>query len=155
MRTLTITHIPAEPGYVASDFGLSDTNDCAIRAFANVGVDTYPNVRTALFRMGRKQYDGTSVVTTLKFARMHGATITSLGEMGKRRERWTQHHNCGADNVINKGCTVANISSRFPKGRHIVSVKGHVFALVDGRIIDTHPCRPGTRVIAVYTFPNV
>lgn len=154
MRTLTVTHLPAEPGYVASDFGLSDNNDCVVRAFANVGVDTYPTVRAALFRMGRKQFKGTSVVTTRQFAKMHGATITALGESGKRREMWTKYHNCGADNADTKGCTVANISKRFPKGRHIVSVRGHVFALVNGRIIDTHACRPGTRVIGVYSFPN-
>lgn len=154
MRTLTVTHLPAEPGYVASDFGLSDCNDCAVRAFANVGVDTYPNVREKLFLMGRKQFKGTEVTTTIRLARQHGATIVSLGKTGARRDSWAKYFDCGADTAANSGCTVANVASRFPKGRHIVSVRGHVFALVNGRIIDTHACRPGTRVIGVYSFPN-
>ena len=154
MRTLTTSHLPVEPGYVASDFGLDDRNDCAVRAFANVGVDTYPNVRVALSRMGRKQYKGTLVTTTHKFARLNGGVYTAIGRSGAKRERLLQCYNCGADNVNDKGCTVANIASRYPTGKHIVSVKGHVFALINGRIIDTGPVRPGTRVIGVYTFPN-
>lgn len=154
MRTLTVTHLPAEPGYVASDFGLDDRNDCVVRAFANIGVDTYPNIRNTLFRMGRKQYRGTAVTTTTKLARLHGASYIALGRSGEKRERWAKHYDCGADNLNPKGCTVANIASRYPKGRHIVSIRGHVFALIDGHIIDTGAVRPGSRVIGVYTFPN-
>jgi hypothetical protein len=154
MRTLTTSHLPAEPGYVASDFGLDDRNDCAVRAFANVGVDTYPNVRDALFRMGRRQYKGTKVTTTSELARLHGGVYTAMGRSGAKRERIMKYYNCGADAVNDKGCTVAKVSERFPKGRHIVSVKGHVFALINGQIIDTGPVRPGTRVIGIYSFPN-
>lgn len=154
MRTLTTSHLPAEPGYMASDFGLSDRNDCVIRAFANVGVDTYPNIRTVLFRMGRRQNKGTPIMMTHKLARLHGGTYTAIGRSGAKRDRWAQLYNCGADSVEDKGCSVANVAKRFPSGKYIVSVKGHVFALINGRIIDTGPMRPGTHVIGVYTFPN-
>jgi hypothetical protein len=154
MRTLTTSHLPAEPGYVASDFGLDDRNDCVVRAFANVGVDTYPNVRVALFRMGRKQYRGTLVTTTHEFARLNGGVYTAIGRSGAKRNQWAQYYDCGADSVDDKGCSVGNVVKRFPKGRHIVSVRGHVFALINGRIIDTRPTRPRTRVIGIYTFPN-
>ncbi len=152
MRTLTITHIPAEPGYMAADFGLEDKNDCVIRAFANVGVDTYPNLRDLFFRKGRKQFRGTYVTTTHEVAKMFGATYTAIGATGKKRQRFLQMMQCGADDVDSKGCTVANIASRYPTGRHIVSVRGHVFALINGRIIDTFASKPRTRVIGVYSF---
>lgn len=152
MRTITVHHIPAEPGYVASDFGLSDRNDCVVRAFANVGVDTYPNVRNLLFTKGRKQYRGTAVTTTHAVAKMFGATYIALGKSGQRRERYMTMMQCGADDAENKGCTVGNVALRYPTGRHIVSVRGHVFALINGRIIDTHVTAPRTRIIGMYTF---
>lgn len=155
MRTLTTSHIPAHPGYVADDFGIDDKNDCVIRAFANIGVDTYPNIRTVLFRMGRRQYKGTKVTTTSELARLHGGVYTAMGRSGAKRERILQYYNCGADAVCDKGCTVAKVSERFPKGRYIVSVKNHVFALINGQIIDTFAVRPGTRVIGIYSFPNI
>lgn len=155
MRTILITHLPhhpAEPGYMAADFGLEDKNDCVIRAFANVGVDTYPNLRDLFFRKGRKQFRGTYVTTTHEVAKMFGATYTAIGATGKKRQRFLQMMQCGADDADSKGCTVANIASRYPTGRHIVSVRGHVFALINGRIIDTFATRPRTRVIGVYSF---
>lgn len=155
MRTIIITHLPhhpVEPGYMAADFGLSDRNDCVIRAFANVGVDTYPNLRDLMFRMGRKQYRGTKVTTTHEVAKIFGATYTAVGEAGKKCDRVMSLYQCGADDVDSKGCTVANIAERYPNGRHIVSVRGHVFALINGRIIDTFASKPRTRVIGIYTF---
>ena len=113
MRTILITHLshhPAEPGYMAADFGLSDKNDCVVRAFANVGVDTYPNIRDLLFRMGRKQFRGTKVTTTHEVAKIFGATYTTLGATGRKRDRILALYNCGADGAEDAGCTVANIA---------------------------------------------
>lgn len=152
MRTLTITHIPAEPGYMAADFGLDDKNDCVIRAFANVGVDTYPNLRDLFFRKGRRQFRGTRVTTTHEVSKMFGATFTAIGKTGKKRDMLMSLYQCGADDVDSKGCTVANIAARYPTGRHIVSIRGHVFALINGRVIDTFASKPTARVIGVYSF---
>jgi len=53
--------------------------------------------------------------------------------------------------AIGSGCTVHLRSEELPKGRLLVKVSGHLTAVIDGVLYDTHDCsRHGMRCVYGY-----
>lgn len=136
-------------GYLASDFGMHDRNDCVIRAIANIGVMSYPEASKALAERGRKSKRGTACSTTDKFYRSLGATLKIYGNGSRRHnlKNWVS-----PDTEYPKGVSVGKLLPQLSNGRHIVWVRKHVFAVVNGRVIDTCSVPNGKHVLGVYSF---
>jgi hypothetical protein len=53
--------------------------------------------------------------------------------------------------AIGSGCAVHLRAEELPKGRLLVKVSGHLTAVIDGVLYDTHDCsRRGTRCVYGY-----
>lgn len=144
MRRYNISDV----GYLASDFGLQDRNDCVIRALANVGKMPYVQARERLMSAGRKVNRGTTHQQYAKLYAECGGKLTLFSRKGKRLADFIE----GVHSVNPKGITVGKLLPKLTKGSYIVWVRRHVFAVVDGRVIDTGGGSADTHVIGLYTF---
>lgn len=139
---------PVEVGYLAQDFNIKDTRDCAVRALANVSALTYPECRDMMADEGRASGRGTAWNTLHRVYVKAGAKrVCYYGKMATEKNKLTFNVNISA-----KGVSLKTLTTILPKGRHIVLVKGHALALCDGKIIDTFSSKAGVHVKAVYTF---
>lgn len=135
-------------GYLAKDFGIKDKNDCAVRAIANVSPIPYPELRQRMLELGRSVNRGTPWSALNKMYKEQGAKdITLWGKDGNKLEFWTDY-----DRKVKTGITVANFIKAHQKGRYIVVIRKHAFALVNGQIIDCVKNKAGSRVMASYYF---
>ena len=144
-----MTLFTQEVGWMAADFGIKDKNDCAIRAIANVTTGKgYVMLRQEMMDMGRKLNRGTPWHILDKVYREQGAkTILLWGKAGLKMK-----HLVNYSAITEEGITLKRFVETHPTGRHIVIVRGHALALVNGRIIDTVNNRLGKRVMASYYF---
>ena len=134
-------------GYLAKDFGIEDRNDCAVRAIANVSSTPYPELRQRMMELGRRMNRGTPWSTLNEVYKEQGARdITLWGNAGKKIKLWTHH------DKVETGITVANFIKAHQKGRYIVVIRKHAFALVNGQVIDIVKNKAGSRVMVSYYF---
>lgn len=140
---------PIEVGYLASDFGLKDSKDCAVRALANVSnMKTYPEFRNRMAELGRRVNKGTPWKIINETYRESGVKqITLWGIMGWKYRNYIPH-----DCYSAKGITLKTFLMAHPVGRYVVMVRGHALAVVNGNIIDTASIKSGRRVFATYYF---
>lgn len=138
---------PKDVGYVANDFGLQQKRDCVVRAIANVGVYSYPLALSLLRFAGRRDNRGTPWDALDKVYKQAGAfNVTYYGE---RMECISKRHGV---TYKNKGITLKTFLDNNQKGRHIVIVRGHALAVVDGSTVDVFSSKAGMRIIASFTF---
>jgi hypothetical protein len=138
---------PKDVGYVANDFGLKQKRDCAVRAIANVGVYSYPLALSLLNRAGRRDNKGTPWHALDKVYKEAGAFNVTY--YGKRMAKMSMEH---AVTYRDKGMTLKTFLADNPKGRHVVIVRGHALAVVNGNTVDVFSSKAGMRVIASFTF---
>ena len=128
-------------------FSLSDAGrftwerrDCAVRAMTVATGRTYADCHAALKAAGRVDGKGARWDTLEKAL---GRPFVSY--IGLQR-RWR------GDQELRP--TAAALLRSLPKGRHIVFVTGHFFAVVDGVQVDIHPSlyRPRSRVWGYWTL---
>lgn len=138
---------PVDVGYMPTDFGIKDKNDCAIRALANVSTMTYPEAHARMTQLGRRKNRGTP------WAALHTAYTEagakSVSYFGDKMLKLSNRHNV---NHFKNGFTLKTFVTKKTKGKHIVLVKGHALAVCNGAVIDMFASRAGKRVIAVYSF---
>jgi hypothetical protein len=138
----------ADVGYVPSDFNISDKNDCAIRAVANVSSVPYPELRQRMINMGRKVNRGTQFDILDQVYRDAGAQLVYLwGKSGRRLRKLIKHND-----IVNQSITLKRFVESMPRGKHIVLVRRHALAVVNGKIIDTFDNKANVRVIATFHF---
>lgn len=144
-----IFYVPHDNGWVPSDFGIVDRNDCAIRAIANVKTGKgYVLLREQMMELGRKANRATPWSVLDKLYQQEGAiSILLWGSAGKKMKRYITN-----GTFVDEGITLRRFVDTHQKGRHIVIVRGHALALVNGKIIDTVYTKAGSRVIASYYF---
>lgn len=138
---------PKDVGYVAKDFGLQQQRDCVVRAIANVGVYSYPLALSLLSKAGRIDNRGTPWDTLDKVYKQAGAFNVTY--YGKRMECISKRHGV---TYKNKGITLKTFLANNPKGRHIVIVRGHALAVVEGGTVDVFSSKAAMRIIASFTF---
>jgi hypothetical protein len=115
-------------------FKASNVSDCAIRAISIATQKDYKEVYNALKELngGQSCRDGTPKKVDKKY-------MMSLGW------KWTPCMTIGS------GCKVHLAEEELPKGRLVVSVSGHLVAVIDGVIHDTYDCsREGSRCVYGY-----
>lgn len=120
------------------------TGDCATRAIAIATGLPYQEVYDAINEasQGERRRRGKSGART----GVHKPTLRKfLAALGWR---WVPTMRIGS------GCKVHLRASELPPGRLVVAVSGHLVAMIDGVIHDTHDCsRDGTRCVYGYWMP--
>lgn len=135
-------------GHVPSEYHINDKNDCAIRAIANVSSIPYPVLREKMIKLGRKPNRGTPWNVLDKVYKESGAMLTFIwGKAARSLKHYVKYND-----VVDKSITLERFVKTFPKGRHIVLIRKHALAVVDGKIIDSGDNKAGARVIATYHF---
>jgi hypothetical protein len=93
-------------------------NDCVVRAFAVAFKQSYDCIYESLAKMGRKCSRGTMKGIWQTWIEERGQKISFPAEKGKKR------------------MTPVEFCQKFPKGRFVVQVAGHLFAVIDGVVHD-------------------
>ena len=109
-------------------------SDCSVIATSIVCRVPYNHAHKALASQGRRCGGGAYLSWTLSAARGLGCKVDSI-PFGKQKN--------------GSGWTAASIGKRFPRGYYLVSMKGHIAALVNGEMQDWTDGRRH-RVLSVY-----
>lgn len=111
---------PLERCYLISD-SMNETNDCGVRATALTCGVPYERAYEALAKAGRRFRAGVVIPQVSKAVKSLGCTLG-------RRERPVQ--------ASGSLYTAKTISKAYPRGRFLVYTRNHVFALVNGKVLD-------------------
>lgn len=120
------------------------TGDCVVRSITIATELPYQQVYDSVNKLAQrertgKRKRGISNARTGVYTRTTRKLLESLGW------QWTPTMEIGS------GCTVHLRADELPPGRLVVSVSGHLTAVIDGVIHDTHdPSRRGTRCVYGY-----
>jgi hypothetical protein len=120
------------------------TGDCVVRAVAIAAEMPYQDVYDRVNKLAErertgKRKRGKSSARTGVYKNTTRRLLESLGWY------WTPTMEIGS------GCKIHLRAGELPAGRLIVSVSGHLTAVIDGVIHDTHdPSRRGTRCVYGY-----
>ncbi|HKQ86601.1 MAG TPA: hypothetical protein VJS43_07525 [Candidatus Acidoferrales bacterium] len=120
------------------------TGDCVVRSITIATGLPYQQVYDKVNELAKRERTGSR-----KRGKSNARTGVYKGTTHKLLEslgwRWT------ATMEIGSGCKVHLRADELPTGRLIVSVSGHLTAVIDGVIHDTHdPSRRGTRCVYGY-----
>ena len=125
----------------------SESNDCTVRALANAYNMPYGLSHRIFSKAGREQGKGVKCsVTHATYTRLGFELIGIYGDTVKAKylSRYV------VKIQRNKGITLKNIMPQLQQGRYIVGIRGHVFAVVDGQILDYGHNYANSRVVEVY-----
>ena len=129
---------------------VNEENDCTVRALANAAGLPYRLAHKILAKAGRKQGHGMftkdwhPVYTRLgfKLQSIHGTTHGA---------RFMAHM---TGMVAQQGITLGKLLPSLKQGRYAIKVNGHIFAVVDGKVLDYGDNPAGCKVQAVYKLDN-
>jgi hypothetical protein len=147
--------VNADGGRQAAGFK-GHTGDCVVRAITIATGRSYLNVYSSLHR-----YALTDRVLMARLTRRYGARARDHASprTGVDRRVYDRYlRECGwtwtATMKVGHGCTVHLRGEELPAGRLVVRVSGHMCAVIDGVVHDTHdPSRGGTRCVYGYWQP--
>jgi hypothetical protein len=120
------------------------TGDCVVRSVAIATGRPYQEVYESVNKLAGRERKGKRKrgISNARTGVYKGTTHKLLESLGWQ---WTPTMEIGS------GCKVHLRADELPKGRLIVSVSGHLTAVIDGVIHDTHdPSRRGTRCVYGY-----
>jgi len=125
----TITRLPL----VKDDGGRHENEyrDCVVRAFAIATMVPYDYWHAKLAAYGRQRRRGTM-----------RSVFKSLID-----NEWGWRH------VERPGCTLKRFVEHHTRGRYLVRIRGHMLAVIDGRVHDIIHSAPGSRVIEYWVVP--
>jgi hypothetical protein len=124
-----------------------ENNDCTVRAFKNATEIEYREAHAICKVYGRKENAGMMLGPYHKLLTDNG--FRCIGAYGTT-------HGAKLMRVVDhtipsyKGMTLANAMKFMQNGSFIVSIRGHVFAVVDGDLIDQGPERASASVAAIW-----
>jgi hypothetical protein len=120
------------------------TGDCVVRSIAIATELPYQQVYERVNRLAGRERIGKRKrgISNARTGVYRGTTKRLLEELGWQ---WTPTMEIGS------GCQVHLRAGELPPGRLVVSVSGHLTAVIEGVIRDTHdPSRRGTRCVYGY-----
>jgi hypothetical protein len=120
------------------------TGDCVVRSVAIATGLPYQKVYESVNKLATRERTGKRKrgISNARSGVYKGTTRKLLESLGWK---WTPTMEVGS------GCQVHLRADELPSGRLIVSVSGHLTAVIDGVIHDTHdPSRRGTRCVYGY-----
>lgn len=106
-----------------------EENDCLVRAFSVVTRMNYEDAHALVELSGRKKGKGWYLVKAIRIAEQLGLNFKRI--------------------AFKSRFSVSTFAKLNPKGRYIVTHKGHAFPIIDGEIIDANPRK---FVLEIYKF---
>jgi hypothetical protein len=120
------------------------TGDCVTRSIAIATERPYQEVYDALNELGQIERIG-------KRKRKRSNSRTGVYQKSYQRYLESLGWHWTPTMAIGTGCTVHLRTEELPKGRILVKVSGHLTAVIDGILYDTHDCsRRGMRCVYGY-----
>jgi hypothetical protein len=124
-----------------------ETNDCTVRALANVLGMPYRLAHKIMAAAGRKpkqgmmfdQWHPVCERLGLRLVSIHGTTNGA---------KYIKHKIKTAR--VEPGITLANLLPRLQQGRYMLKYRGHVLAVVDGKVLDYGDNPAKTKIQAIY-----
>jgi len=164
-------------GYKDSPTAKGETDDCVVRAFATVTESTYDEAHKFVKRVFQRQnrkatFHFDNIMKTrvglktlgMKYIRMTNHDVTpTIRKTVHYGETFTSFHNITSDawplittygvTRVNR-MTVGSFIKEYPKGRYLISIRGHAFAIIDGVVIGNNEDsrRLRARVSNAYKF---
>ena len=123
-----------------------EANDCTVRALANAAAMPYKLAHKVLRKAGRQPRTG------VKSSNWHPAYL----RMGFRlvsihgSTQGARFLSLMTNQAAEPGLTLINALPRLQQGRYVVKIRGHVLAVVDGKVLDYGYNSAGSRVQAIY-----
>jgi hypothetical protein len=123
-----------------------EENDCTVRALANALGMPYKLAHGILARAGRKPKHGMVVTDWQPVYERLGIKLQSV-HGNTKGARFVSHKY----NIERKaGITLERLLPSLQQGRYIIKIRGHVLAVVNGKVLDYGYNAAGSRVAAVY-----
>jgi len=124
----------------------NEHNDCSVRALANCTGISYAESHQIHKSNGRKNRQATNwmpLLNSYQKAHLRIKGIYGSSYISSLASRTT-------DIKINSGQTVKSFLKKHPKGKYVVIIARHAFAVVDGGIIDGSLVNANSRVAIVW-----
>lgn len=110
-------------------------NDCCVRALTIVTGLLYDTVYDELSRAGRRSHDGFDLTSYLA-----------------RRRTFLGHKFISTR--FRRQILISDVFKTYKRGRHVVDLNDHVFALINGCAYDLVRVKPTTQVLGIWTFTS-
>ena len=131
-----------------------DRNNCTVRALANAlgktTVNQYIDLEAEMREAGRVDGKGCGSAVWLPVYKRHGGVVRAIYGKTASARYWSVQYQ---DIPTKGGTTIGKILPKLT-GNHIVVVRGHAFAVVNGGIIDNGGSLANTSVAMVIDFPS-
>lgn len=128
-----------------------ESKDCVIRAAANATGMKYEDIHVIAKKNGRKDGHGTSMEVLLKTYRDIGVHLS--GVVGTTDSADLTRRVAKRLNVVHSefnGITLERFLRAKSTGKYICLMRGHAFAVVNGKLVDAGSLRGGTRITAFF-----
>lgn len=144
--TRTFEHV------LRSEEQAKEKSDCSVIAYAGVTGCSYDESYKKMESLGRKKNEGMSLFA-VKVLMKSDSRFRFVGTFGTPEMQYRYREFKFADTPHYGGVTLGSFLKKFPSGRYYVIVRGHVCAVVDGKIAGTGGYEKLTqRVEAAFEF---
>jgi hypothetical protein len=129
----------------------NESKDCVVRAAANATNRPYEAVLEVMATVGRKTGQGCSFDQIVKGFSILGLSLkgvcgtTQSAEIALRVAKRIL-----GDVQQYKGITLEKFLKFYTKGNYVCTIKGHAFAVIDGKLIDKTALRGGSYITAFW-----
>ena len=107
----------------------NETNDCAVKAISIACRISYKEAHALCAKFGRKNRRGMKTNAILEAVKSLGCSLVEKDKYSTARNKKTGcFEKCGY--------TVSSIGPKIKRGYHLVFVRGHVLACVNGQVAD-------------------
>lgn len=132
-----------------------ESKDCTVRALANALELPYDEVHAEMKAAGRKNNEGAYNHQFTPVYMKHGfKPVCVFGTTNGAMWSLKYLKQNGIETIHKAGITIGRLLPYLAEGRYIVEVKGHVFAVVDGEVIDGVCCKTGASVECIWKYEN-
>lgn len=146
MKTVNFDKWIAPISTGTKDESSNEHNDCSVRALANCTGISYSESHAIHKNYGRKTRKGTNWIPLLNsYQKVH---LRIKGIYGSSYLSSLASRTTGLQ--TNSGMTVKSFLKNHPKGKYVVIIARHAFAVVDGGIIDGSLVNANSRVSVVW-----
>ena len=146
---------PIEPNTQRGDAFASERSDCTVAATAIAAQIPYYEAHKLLAEFGRKSRHPVRYTAFISW--LKGLALP----VGKYHVERVQMPSCLPANRLRafgpftQSVTLAQFLRDFPKGRFVVRISGHVFAVIDGVQYDGSPNGSRCKITDIYHFRSI
>ena len=134
----------------ATDSSGLDKNNCVVRALSNSSGKSYDECSLICKQWGRKHGKGCDVRWMPSMFREQGYTCLILGS--SISAEYVKFYNPWCSDT-QKSYTIKTLlqTPRYSKGNHVFIIRGHSFAVINGKLIDSHVNLVNSRVFMIFS----